>query len=79
MDLVASARRVVVVMQHTDKGGNSKLLKKCQLPLTGLKCVNKIVSNLGVFEVQNNKLKVVELAENVTLDLVKKYTEADLA
>lgn len=79
MDLVASARRVVVVMQHTDKGGNSKLLKKCQLPLTGLKCVDKIVSNLGVFEVQNNKLKVIELADQVTLDLVKKYTDAEIA
>lgn len=79
MDLVASARRVVVVMQHTDKSGNSKLLKKCQLPLTGLKCVDKIVSNLGVFEVQNNKLKVIELADQVTLDLVKKYTDAEIA
>lgn len=78
MDLVASARRVVVVMQHTDKNGNSKVLKKCQLPLTGLHCVNKIVSNLGVFEVVNNKIKIIELAEGVTFDLVKKYTEAEV-
>lgn len=78
MDLVASARRVVVVMQHTDKNGNSKLLKKCQLPLTGLKCVHKIVTNLGVFEVKNEKLSVVELAKNVDLDTVKKYTEANI-
>jgi 3-oxoacid CoA-transferase subunit B len=78
MDLVASARRVVVVMQHTDKKGNSKLLKKCTLPLTGLSCVNKIVTNLGVFEVQNQKLKVIELAPGVTQEIVQKYTEANL-
>ena len=78
MDLVASARRVVVVMQHTDKKGESKLLKKCSLPLTGLNCVHKIVTNLGVFEVVKHKLKVIELAPGVTQDIVKKYTEADL-
>jgi 3-oxoacid CoA-transferase subunit B len=78
MDLVASARRVVVVMQHTDKTGASKILKKCQLPLTGLNCVHKVVTNLGVFEINDHKLKVLELASGVTLDMVKKYTDAEL-
>ncbi len=78
MDLVASARRVVVVMQHTDKNGQSKLLKKCRLPLTGQKCVHKVVTNLGVFEFTDSKLKVVERADGVSLDIIKKYTEADL-
>lgn len=78
MDLVASARRVVVVMQHTDKKGQSKLLKKCQLPLTGKHCVHKIVTNLGVFEIENNKLKVIEIASGVTKELIQKYTDAEL-
>ncbi len=78
MDLVASARRVVVVMQHTDKMGQPKLLKKCTLPLTGLKCVHKVVTNLGVFEITHQKLKVLELAPVVSLDLIKTYTEAEL-
>lgn len=79
MDLVASARRVVVVMQHTDKSGQSKLLKKCTLPLTGLGCVHKVVTNLGVFEIKGQKLKVIELAPGVSQDILKKYTDADLA
>ncbi len=82
MDLVASAQRVIVVMQHTDKTGNSKLLKKCQLPLTGLHCVNKVVTNLGVFQINRDKkgsqFKLLELASGVSLDVVKKYTDGDL-
>ena len=65
MDLVASAKRVIVLMQHTDKKGNSKLLKKCSLPLTGTKCVSKVITNLGVFEVKNGKFETLELAEGV--------------
>jgi len=66
MDLVASAKRVIVVMQHTDKKGNSKLLKECSLPLTGVNCVSKVITNLGVFEIKNGKFHTVELAEGVT-------------
>lgn len=78
MDLVASAQRVVVVMQHTDKLGQSKLLQKCQLPLTGMKCVNKVVTNLGIFEIENNCFKLIEKADGVDLDQIKKYTVGKL-
>lgn len=76
MDLVASAKRVIVIMQHTDKEGNPKILKECKLPLTGQKCVSKIVTNLAVFEIKDNKLHLLETAPGVDLDTVKKYTEA---
>lgn len=78
MDLVASAQRVVVVMQHTDKLGQSKLLQKCQLPLTGMKCVNKVVTNLGIFEIENDGFKLLEKADGVDLDQIKKYTVGKL-
>ncbi len=65
MDLVASAKRVIVVMNHTDKKGNPKLLKKCSLPLTGVNCVSKVITNLGVFEIVNGEFKTLELAEGV--------------
>lgn len=77
MDLVASARRVVVIMQHTDKEGNSKILKECKLPLTGQRCVNKIVTNLAVFEIKDGKMFLIETAPGVSKDLVKQYTEAE--
>lgn len=66
MDLVASARRVIVVMNHTDKKGNSKLLKECSLPLTGVNCVSKVITNLGVFEIKDGEFKTIELAEGVS-------------
>jgi len=66
MDLVASAKKVIVLMQHTDKKGNPKLLKKCSLPLTGVNCVSKVITNLGVFEIKDGKFHTVELAEGVT-------------
>jgi len=66
MDLVASAKRVIVVMQHTDKKGSSKLLKECSLPLTGVNCVSKVITNLGVFEIKDGKFKTLELAVGVT-------------
>ncbi len=65
MDLVASAKKVVVVMQHTDKNGNSKLVDRCSLPLTGVKCVTKVITNLGVFNVEEGKFKTLELAPGV--------------
>lgn len=77
MDLVASAKRVVVIMQHTDKEGRSKLLKSCKLPLTGEACVNKVVTNLAVFEIKQGQMHLLELAPGVSLETVKQYTEAD--
>ncbi|MBX3120421.1 MAG: CoA transferase subunit B [Fimbriimonadaceae bacterium] len=78
MDLVAGVRRVVVVMEHTNKAGESKVLKECKLPLTGKECVDLIITDLCVFEVARGKgLTLVELAPDVTVDEVKAKTEAD--
>lgn len=78
MDLVAGVQRVVVIMDHTNKKGESKLLKSCTLPLTGTGVVDRIVTNLGVFDITEGGIKVVELAPDVTLDMVKEATEATL-
>ena len=78
MDLVAGVKRCVVIMDHTDKAGKPKLLKKCTLPLTGVHCVQRIVTNLGVFDVVKGGLKVVEIAPGVTADEIKSKTEATL-
>nr|WP_308911930.1 CoA transferase subunit B [Pseudokordiimonas caeni] len=78
MDLVAGVKRVVVIMDHTNKAGESKLLKACTLPLTGTAVVDRIITGLGVFDVVEGGLKVVELADGVTLDEVKAKTEATL-
>ncbi len=78
MDLVAGVKRVVVIMDHTNKKGDKKLLQKCALPLTGVKCVDRIITNLGVFDVVEGGLKVAELADGVTMDEVKEKTEAKL-
>ncbi|MEQ8934237.1 MAG: CoA transferase subunit B [Amphiplicatus sp.] len=77
MDLVAGVKKVVVVMDHASKAGESKLLKECTLPLTGRQVVDMIITNLGVFEVERGKgMKLVELADGVDLDEVKAKTEA---
>jgi 3-oxoacid CoA-transferase subunit B len=78
MDLVASAKNIIVAMQHTDRAGNSKLLKKCTLPITGLKCVKKIVSDLGVFDITEDGFKCVEYAPGVTLAEIKAKTAGRL-
>ena len=78
MDLVAGVKRVVVIMDHANKAGESKLLKTCTLPLTGIKVVNRIITNLGVFDVVPGGLKVVEIAPGVTRDEINKLTEATL-
>ncbi|MDX5592466.1 CoA transferase subunit B [Pseudovibrio sp. SPO723] len=78
MDLVAGVKRVVVIMDHASKKGDPKLLKACTLPLTGVKCVDRIITNLGVFDVVEGGLKVVEMAPDVTLDDIKAQTEATL-
>ena len=78
MDLVAGVKRVVVIMDHANKAGESKLLKACTLPLTGRKVVNRIITNLGVFDVVPGGLKVVEVAPGVTREEIGKLTEATL-
>jgi 3-oxoacid CoA-transferase subunit B len=78
MDLVAGVKRCVVTMDHTDKAGNSKLLKACTLPLTGKACVHRIITNLGVFDVVPGGLKPVELAPGVGRDEVAAKTQATL-
>lgn len=78
MDLVAGVGRVVVVMDHTNKKGESKLLKSCTLPLTGKGVVDRIITNLGVFDVVEGGLKLIELADGVTEEEVKTSTEATL-
>ncbi len=78
MDLVAGVGRVVVIMDHTNKKGETKLLKECTLPLTGQGVVDRIITNLGVFDVVEGGLKLVELAPDVTEDEVKASTEATL-
>ena len=78
MDLVAAAKNIIVAMQHTDRQGNSKLLKSCTLPLTGVKCVKKIVTNLAVIEVTDKGFKLLERAPGVSIEDIKKATEAEL-
>jgi 3-oxoacid CoA-transferase subunit B len=78
MDLVAGARKVIVAMQHVDKSGTHKLLKKCDLPLTGKRCVNLIVSDYGVIEVTPKGFKLLEYAPDLTVDDVKRATGAEL-
>ncbi|WP_169566098.1 CoA transferase subunit B [Sneathiella limimaris] len=78
MDLVAGVKRVVIIMDHANKAGESKLLKECTLPLTGKAVVDRIITNLGVFDVVEGGLKVVELAPDVTMDEVLAKTEANI-
>jgi 3-oxoacid CoA-transferase subunit B len=78
MDLVASAQNIIVCMLHTNKAGESKLLKKCTLPLTGVGCVKKIVSDLGVFDVTPHGFKLLERAPGVSVEEIKAKTEGRL-
>ncbi len=77
MDLVAGVRRVVVVMAHTNKEGESKVLKECTLPLTGKACIDLVITDLCVFEVERGAgFRLIELAEGVTVEEVTAKTEA---
>ncbi len=75
---MAGVGRVVVIMDHANKKGESKLLKECTLPLTGKGVVDRIITGLGVFDVVEGGLKVVELAPEVDMDMVNSVTEATL-
>jgi len=78
MDLVAGVKRVVVIMDHASKAGETKLLKECSLPLTGKAVVDRIITNLGVFDVVEGGLKVIEIAPGVTRDEINGQTQAKL-
>ena len=78
MDLVAGVKRVVVIMDHSNKHGESKLLKECKLPLTGKSVVDRVITNLGVFDVVKNGLEVKKMALDVTIEDIEAVTEATL-
>lgn len=78
MDLVASAKNIIVAMMHTNPKGESKLLPSCSLPLTGVKCVKKIVSDLAVLEVTNDGFKLLERAPGVSVEEIKEKTAGKL-
>ncbi|BAW42387.1 succinyl-CoA:3-ketoacid coenzyme A transferase subunit B [Helicobacter pylori] len=77
MDLVHGAKKVVVIMEHCNKYGESKVKKECSLPLTGKGVVHQLITDLAVFEFSNNAMKLVELQEGVSLDQVREKTEAE--
>lgn len=78
MDLVAGAQNIVVTMTHADKSGASKLLKQCSLPLTGVKCIKKVVTDLAVIEVRDGKFHLLERAPGVSVEEIKAKTEGEL-
>ncbi|MBI3136178.1 MAG: CoA transferase subunit B [Bacteroidetes bacterium] len=78
MDLVASAENIIVAMMHTNNKGESKILKKCTLPLTGVGCVTRVVTDLAVLAIKDNKFHLIERAPGVTVEEIKKATEGDL-
>lgn len=78
MDLVASAENIIVAMMHTNRAGESKLLKTCSLPLTGVRCVKKIVTNLAVLEIKDNKFYLLERAPGVSVEEIKAATEGEM-
>lgn len=78
MDLVASAKNIIVAMQHVNKAGESKLLKQCSLPITGFACVKKVVTELGVFNITDQGFELLEYAPGVTIDYIKSKTEGRL-
>ena len=78
MDLVGSAKNIILAMMHTNKAGDSKLLKSCSLPLTGVECVTKIVTNLAVLDIVDKKFRLLERAPGVSVEEIQKATAGDL-
>ncbi|MCB0700574.1 MAG: CoA transferase subunit B [Chitinophagales bacterium] len=78
MDLVAAAKNIIVAMQHTNRAGESKLLPQCTLPLTGVNCITKVVTDLGVFEINDDGFRCVEYAPGVTIEEIKAKTAGRL-
>lgn len=78
MDLVASAENIIVAMMHTNKAGESKILKKCTLPLTGVNCVKKVVTDLCVMSIENGAFRLLERAPGVSIEQIQQATEANL-
>jgi 3-oxoacid CoA-transferase subunit B len=78
MDLVASAENIIVAMMHSNKAGESKILKECTLPLTGVGCVKKVVTELAVMEIKDGKFHLIERAPGVSVEEIKSKTEGDL-
>ena len=78
MDLVASAKNIIVAMMHTNKKGHSKLLKKCTLPITGLNCIKKVVTNLAVIDIENNMFVLKEHAPGVSIEEIVEATRGEL-
>jgi len=78
MDLVSSAENIIVAMMHTNKHGESKILKKCTLPLTGVNCVTRVVTNLCMLNLENGKFRLLERAPDISIEDIKAATEADL-
>ena len=78
MDLVSGVKRVIVIMDHTNKKGESKFLKECSLPLTGKNVVNSVITNLGMFEIAEKGVKVLEIAEGSSIEDIKKSTQAQI-
>jgi len=78
MDLVGSAKNIIVAMMHTNKAGQSKLLEKCSLPITGVKCVTKIVTNMAVLDIIDGQFRLLERAPSVSVEEIKNATEGEL-
>jgi len=78
MDLVASAKNIIVAMMHTSPGGESKLLSKCTLPLTGVNCVKKVITDLAVLEITKDGFRLLERAPGVSVDEIKSKTKGRL-
>jgi 3-oxoacid CoA-transferase subunit B len=78
MDLVASADNIIVAMMHTNKAGESKILKQCTLPLTGVGCVKKVVTEIAVLEIKDGKFHLIERAPGVSVEEIVSKTEGEL-
>ena len=78
MDLVSGVKRVIVIMDHTNKTGESKLLKECTLPLTGISVVDFLITNFGMFKITSEGIEIIEIADGASLEQIKSATEGNL-